>query len=186
MSEAPRFKLIVGLGNPGREYEETRHNVGFMVLDRMALGKAEWRRERAWKALVARVGEVVLCKPETFRNLSGQAAAAVARFYQVPAAEVLAVYDDMALSLGQLRLRPGGSAGGHNGVKSLIEHFGTPQIARLRLGIGGSAQGEAVGHVLGKFRKDERPALEEMLERSESAIVLAQRAGIESAMNAFN
>ncbi len=186
MHDIPRIRLIIGLGNPGREYDDTRHNVGFMVLDRLAFGKAEWRRERAWKALVSKVEDVVLCKPETFMNLSGQAALAVAKFYQVPAESVLVVLDDMALPLGRLRLRLGGSAGGHNGLKSLMEQFGTQQIARLRLGIGGAAFGEAVGHVLGKFRKDERPALDEMLERAESAILAAQRDGINAAMNAFN
>jgi len=186
MQPLPRFRLIVGLGNPGREYEDTRHNVGFMVVDRLAMGKAEWRRERAWKTLLAKDGDVVLCKPETFMNLSGQAATAVAGFYQIPPEAVLVVLDDMALPMGRLRLRPGGSAGGHNGLKSIMEHFGTQQLARLRLGIGGAVEGEAVGHVLGKFRKDEKPALEEMLERSEFAITTAQREGFEAAMNAFN
>ena len=186
MHDSSRIRLIVGLGNPGREYDDTRHNVGFMVLDRLAFGKSEWRRERTWKAQLCRLGDVVLCKPETFMNLSGQAAVGVARFYQVPPESVLVVLDDMALPLGRLRLRPGGSAGGHNGLKSLIEQFGTQQLARLRLGIGGAAPGEAAGYVLGKFRKDERPALEEMLERAESAIFAVQRDGIQAAMNAFN
>ncbi len=181
-----RFRLIVGLGNPGPEYEATRHNVGFMVLDRLALGRCEWRRERAWNARVARVDGVILCKPETYMNLSGSAASAVARFHQIPVESILVVLDDMALPLGKLRMRKGGSSGGQKGLKSVCEHFGTQEIARMRLGIGGAAPDGAVGHVLGKFRKDEVPALEEMLERAEAAIFRAQREGLESAMNAFN
>lgn len=186
MSHTPPFRLIVGLGNPGAEYDATRHNVGFMVLDRLAQGRAEWRKERAWNALVAKLDGVVLCKPQTFMNLSGTSTASVARFYQIPAESVLVVLDDMALPLGKLRLRPGGSSGGHNGLKSIFEHLGTQQIARIRLGIGGASLNGAVGHVLGRFRKDEIPALEEMLERTEAAIHSIQRDGLAAAMNAFN
>lgn len=180
------LRLIVGLGNPGAEYENTRHNIGFMALDRMAHGVAEWKRERAWQAQIARVEGVILCKPETFMNLSGRAVAAVARFYQVPTDSMLVVLDEMALPLGRLRLRPGGSAGGHNGMKSVMETMGTQEIARLRMGIGGAAPGDAVGHVLGKFRKDERTLVEEMLSRTEEATRMVQREGIQAAMNAFN
>lgn len=176
----------MGLGNPGAEYEKTRHNIGFMALERLAQGVAEWKRERAWQAQVARVEGMVLCKPETFMNLSGRAVAAVARFYQIPADSILVVLDEMALPLGRLRLRAGGSAAGHNGMKSVMEVIGTQDIARLRMGIGGAAPGEAVGHVLGKFRKDEWPAVEEMLARSEEAIRMVQKEGLPAAMNAFN
>lgn len=180
------IRLIVGLGNPGAEYATTRHNVGFMVVDRIALGRSEWRREKAWNASLAKVDGVILCKPETFMNLSGRAVAAISKFYQIPPEAVLVVLDEMSLPLGRLRLRPGGSAGGHNGLKSIQEHLGTQNVPRLRLGIGGAHPGEAVGHVLGCFRKDEKPALEEMLERSEQAVFVLQRVGIAAAMNAFN
>lgn len=185
MPELP-YRLIVGLGNPGREYERTRHNVGFMLLERLAMGKAEWRRERAWHALLAKTDGVLLCKPETYMNLSGNAVAAVAGFFQIPAAQILVVSDDLALPLGRLRLRAGGSSGGQKGLKSITEALGTQEVARLRLGIGGAAPGGAVGHVLGQFRKDEIPALEEMLERAEAAVVMAQARGLAVAMNAFN
>lgn len=185
MPELP-YRLIVGLGNPGREYERTRHNVGFMLLERLAMGKAEWRRERAWHALLAKTDGVLLCKPETYMNLSGNAVAAVAGFFQIPAAQILVVSDDLALPLGRLRLRAGGSSGGQKGLKSIMEALGTQEVARLRLGIGGAAPGGAVGHVLGQFRKDEIPALEEMLERAEAAVVMAQARGLAVAMNAFN
>jgi len=110
----------------------------------------------------------------------------VAGFYQIPASEVLVVLDDMSLPLGKLRLRPGGSSGGQNGLKSIIEQLGTQEISRLRLGIGGASPNGAVGHVLGQFRKDEIPALEEMLERTEEAICAIQSKGLAAAMNAFN
>lgn len=180
------LRLLVGLGNPGAEYEKTRHNIGFMALERLAQGVAEWKKERVWQAQIARVEGVILCKPETFMNLSGRAVAAVARFYQIPADAILVVLDEMALPLGKLRLRAGGNAAGHNGMKSVMEVIGTQEIARLRLGIGGAAPGEAVGHVLGKFRKDEWPAVEEMLARSEEAIRMVKNEGLPAAMNAFN
>ena len=180
------LRLIVGLGNPGAEYENTRHNIGFMALNQMAHGVADWKRERAWQALIAKVDGMILCKPETFMNLSGRAVAAVARFYQIPTDSILVVLDEMALPLGRLRLRPSGSAGGHNGMKSVMETIGTQEIARLRMGIGGAAPGDAVGHVLGKFRKDERTLVEEMLARTEEAARMVQREGIQAAMNAFN
>lgn len=180
------YRLVVGLGNPGSEYERTRHNVGFMALDRLAQGKAQWRKERAWNAQVAKVDGVLFCKPQTFMNLSGTAVAAVAGFYQIPAAEILVVLDDMSLPLGRLRLRSGGSSGGQNGLKSIVEQLGTQEVARLRLGIGGAAPDGAVGHVLGQFRKDEIPALEEMLERAEEAVCMALFDGLAAAMNAFN
>jgi PTH1 family peptidyl-tRNA hydrolase len=185
VSQLP-YRLIVGLGNPGREYERTRHNVGFLLLERLAMGKAEWRRERAWSALLAKLDGVLLCKPQTYMNLSGNAVAAVAGFFQIPAAQILVVSDDMALPLGRLRLRAGGSSGGQKGLKSIVEALGTPEVARLRLGIGGAAPEGAVGHVLGQFRKDEIPALEEMLERAEAAVGVAQSQGLAAAMNAFN
>ena len=180
------YRLIVGLGNPGSEYERTRHNVGFMALDRLAQGKAQWRKERAWNAQVTKLGGVMLCKPQTFMNLSGTAVAAVAGFYQIPVSEILVVLDDMSLPLGRLRLRPGGSSGGQKGLKSIVDQLGTQEVARLRLGIGGAAPDGAVGHVLGQFRKDEIPALEEMLERAEEAVCMAQSRGLAAAMNAFN
>jgi PTH1 family peptidyl-tRNA hydrolase len=182
----PTYRLIVGLGNPGAEYERTRHNVGFMLLDRLAHGKGEWRRERAWSSLVLKLDGVLLCKPQTYMNLSGVSVSAVAGFFQIPTAEIMVVLDDMALPLGRLRLRPGGSSGGQKGLKSIVEKLGTQEVARLRLGIGGAAPNGAVGHVLGQFRKDELPALEEMLERAEAAISAVQTQGLSAAMNAFN
>ena len=129
------FRLLVGLGNPGREYAETRHNVGFMIIDRLAAkSRAEFRTEKTWKAAMSKSGDLLLCKPFTFMNLSGKSVRAVCDFYKISPAEVLVVLDDTALPLGRLRLRTDGSAGGHNGLQSVIDHLGTPAVPRLRIG----------------------------------------------------
>jgi PTH1 family peptidyl-tRNA hydrolase len=176
----------VGLGNPGRDYRDTRHNVGFMVLDRLAAReRAEFRVEKSWQAEVARAGAVFLCKPLTYMNLSGQAVRPLSQFYKIEPAQVLVILDDMALPLGKLRFRASGSAGGHNGLHSIIEHFGSPAVPRLRVGIG-SAERDAVDHVLGRFTLEERPALEQSLDRAIEAIDCAQARGLEAAMNAYN
>ena len=180
------FRLIAGLGNPGREYERTRHNVGFMVLDKLvARSGAAWRQEKQWKAQVAFHGGVVYCKPTSYMNLSGEPVGSVARFYKVPPAQILVVYDDMALPLGKLRFRPGGSAGGHNGIQSIIDRLGTDTVPRLRLGIG-AATGGMVSHVLGHFSAEESTTVAETLDRASEAIAFAQTRGIEAAMNQFN
>lgn len=180
------FQLIVGLGNPGKEYADTRHNVGFMIVERLAAkAGAEWRSERRWRADLAKTPEAWLCKPQTYMNLSGEAVASVGSFYKIPVGQMLVIFDDMALPLGKLRLRANGSAGGHNGLRSIIDHYG-PNVARLRVGIGGADPGAAVGHVLGRFHEDEQKALAEMLDRSVAAVECAQMKGLPAAMNAFN
>ena len=185
-SEPPGLRLIVGLGNPGREYHDTRHNVGFMIVDRLAAReRAAFRTEKSWQAEVARAGDLLLCKPLTYMNLSGQAVRPLAQFYKLDAAQMLVVLDDMALPLGRLRLRPDGSAGGHNGLKSIIEHFGTQTVPRLRVGIGAAA-GEATGHVLGRFALEEKAALAQSLDRAVEAVDCLRTRGLEVAMNTFN
>ncbi|MCE9612428.1 MAG: aminoacyl-tRNA hydrolase [Chthoniobacter sp.] len=185
-SERPALRLIVGLGNPGREYRETRHNVGFMIVDQLAAReRVAFRTEKSWQAEVARVGDLVLCKPLTYMNLSGQAVRPLSQFYKIDASEMLIVLDDMALPLGTLRLRARGSAGGHNGLRSLIEHFGTPALPRLRIGIG-AAPGGATGHVLGRFALEEKAALNESLDRALGAIDCLRDRGLEAAMTAYN
>src|SRR4051812_27380577 len=124
-SAAPYFRLVVGLGNPGREYAQTRHNVGFMLVDRLATkAGSAFRTEKRWQADVAKAGDCMLVKPLTYMNLSGEAVRAVGDFYKIPATETLVILDDMALPLSQLRLRARGSAGGHNGLQSVIDHLG--------------------------------------------------------------
>jgi len=157
-----------------------------MVLDKLAARSgASWRTEKKWKAQVADCEGVICCKPTSYMNLSGNPVNGVAHFYKVPPAQTLVVYDDLALPLGKLRLRPDGSAGGHNGMQSIIEHLGTTQIPRLRIGIGAAA-GAMVSHVLGRFGAEERPELEAALEQAVDAIAFAQNRGLQAAMNQFN
>ena len=193
--DGPTFRLLVGLGNPGREYSGTRHNVGFMVLDRLAAAwGAAFRADKKWQAEVAVVssqnpcgtGDVWLCKPQTYMNLSGESVGEIARFYKIEPARVFVILDDMALPLGRLRIRERGTAGGHNGLQSILDHLGTQDIARLRIGIGSAEPGAAVGHVLGRFAVDERPLVEQSLERAVEAVRFAQENDLPSAMNRFN
>ncbi len=187
--------MIVGLGNPGRKYERTRHNVGFDLVDRLAGERGlEWRPEKKWKAELARTadGGLVLVKPQTYMNLSGEAVIKVCSFFKIPPTEVLVVYDDADLPLGRLRFRPSGSAGGHNGVRSLIQHFGTDRFPRLKFGIGRDPSVDAdprrdmVSHVLGRFEAHEIECLEKNMANATEAVNCALSAGLPAAMNRFN
>lgn len=185
-SELP-IRIIVGLGNPGRDYAETRHNVGFMVLDRLARRfGAEWKPDKARKGELAAGPGVLLIKPQTFMNCSGECVGPIMRYYKFDPSQVLVIYDDISFPVGTMRLRAGGSAGGHNGMKSLIAHLGGEKFPRLRVGIGAPGQKEMVGHVLGKFAPDERPLLEECLTRAEEATVMMMKEGFQAAANKFN
>jgi PTH1 family peptidyl-tRNA hydrolase len=178
-------RLVVGLGNPGREYEDTRHNVGFKVLDRL-VGEAGWQWRAPWRCLFQTHGGLLFCKPQTFMNLSGQAVGAVAAFYKVPPSAVLVVLDDLSLDLGRLRIRPSGSAGGHNGLKSVIAALGTDHIPRLRLGIGAAGARDAAEYVLSAFSRGEQPLVDEALGKAVEAVGKISREGLAPAMNAFN
>lgn len=179
--------LVVGLGNPGKEYEFTRHNVGFMIADRLArLAGTVFTKERKWRAEMAKTGDFILCKPLTYMNLSGEAVQSASSFYKIPPKRILVVLDDMALPLGKLRLRPSGSAGGHNGLRSMITQFGTPEIPRLRIGISAAEPGAAVDHVLGRFSDSEIALLEESITRAVSTIHCLREKGMQAAMNACN
>jgi PTH1 family peptidyl-tRNA hydrolase len=184
-SPEPLFRLIAGLGNPGREYEETRHNAGFMIADRLAQrAGVPFRIESKWNAAIASTGGVILCKPASFMNLSGEPIAAVAHFYKIPPAQILAIFDDAALPLGRIRIRPGGSSGGHNGMQSILDRVG--DIPRLRVGIGAADGRPMVQHVLGKFLPEERPILAEAMDRAIQAVNCLQSEGIDAAMTQFN
>ena len=185
------MKLIVGLGNPGRKYEGTRHNVGFDVVDVLAKKhNAAWESApRGIEAFVARcrTQDTVLAKPLTYMNLSGAATVGLLQFYKIEIADLLVIVDDVNLELGRLRTRSGGSAGGHNGLKSLIESLGTEEFARLRVGVGrGDARRDLADHVLTKFDRDERENVDAATGRAADAAELFVTDGIGQVMNRFN
>ncbi|MEN6370781.1 MAG: aminoacyl-tRNA hydrolase [Armatimonadota bacterium] len=183
------MKLIVGLGNPGRDYAGTRHNVGFEVLDVIAKRLHVRILRRMGRALIARAkveeSEVTFMKPQTFMNLSGEAVSYIARREKIEPSEILVVYDDMALPLGKIRIRPGGSAGGHNGMRSIISHLHTQDFPRVRVGIG-SAGGDAIDHVLSRFARQERQIAHEAILTAADAIEMIITEGLEPAMNRYN
>jgi len=185
--------LIVGLGNPGVEYAKTRHNAGFMLVERLAARwKTDWKLERKFNARFARVDSdgrrIILCQPQTFMNLSGETVGAVAGFYQIQAdLNLLVAVDDADLSLGQIRLRPGGSSAGHHGLESIESHLATREFARLRIGIGrANGAREITNHVLGRFDPAEMDLLEKVLDRAADQSECWLAAGVQQAMNRFN
>jgi peptidyl-tRNA hydrolase, PTH1 family len=187
------MKLIVGLGNPGREYRDTRHNVGFMVVDEIVRRhQLEWSMapSQVPDAFVAKryaAPPVMLAKPLTFMNRSGDAVAALARYYDVPVEDLLVVYDEVALPFTRLRARPSGSSAGHNGIKSIIDRLGTQDFSRLRLGVGrGEGQRELSDHVLAKFERAEQAALESFIARAADAAEMFAAEGILKVMNVYN
>jgi PTH1 family peptidyl-tRNA hydrolase len=182
-------KLVVGLGNPGRPYAGTRHNVGFDVLDALAeRHRLDWESAPA-NALLAkwRGASVLLAKPLTFMNLSGPAIGELLRFYKIDLPDLFIVVDDVNLELGRLRARPSGSAGGHNGLKSIIAAFGSVEFARLRVGVGrGDNRRDLADHVLAKFDPEERAIVAETVGRAADATELFVAEGIDPVMNRFN
>ncbi|MCK4901452.1 MAG: aminoacyl-tRNA hydrolase [Anaerolineales bacterium] len=188
--EDSRF-LIVGLGNPGRQYKGNRHNVGFMLADRLAerLGVAFSRMES--RALVTKINylgkRLILAKPQTYMNLSGQAVAALVRFYKIPLDHLLIAYDDVDLPLGTIRIRPMGGSGGQKGMKSTIERLSTEEFPRIRLGVDrppGSM--EAAAYVLKDFSKDEAEMVHHIIDRASDAVLVFIAEGLEAAMNKYN
>lgn len=187
------IKLIVGLGNPGSKYEQTRHNVGFEAIDRLA---KRWQiplqESKRFKGVFGEgalpgAGKVRVLKPTTYMNVSGEAVRPACDWFKFEPESVLVVYDDMDLDVGRLRLRPSGSAGGHNGMKSIISHLGTQAFPRLRIGIGkGGPKKETISHVLGKFSPEEKPAIAEVLELGVDAMEVCLKQGVEAAMNLYN
>lgn len=188
------MKLICGLGNPGREYEGHRHNVGFMVVDVLAQRAKVDRFQEKFDARVAqgslRGEKVLFVEPQTYMNLSGRSVAQAARFYKIALANVLVVHDELDLPFGRVQLKSGGGAGGHNGLKSIMELCGGDAFVRLRFGIGKpegpNAKERVSGYVLSNFSKDEQPALEELLGRAADATECWVTEGLQVAMNRFN
>jgi peptidyl-tRNA hydrolase, PTH1 family len=185
--------LIVGLGNPGSEYARTRHNIGFMAVERFGeRHRAGWSMEKRFESRVSKVDcsrkRALLCEPQTFMNVSGRAVGALVDFYRTPLDRLLVVVDDADLPFGELRMRPSGSSGGHHGLESIEQRLGTREYARLRMGIGRQRQEvrEITGHVLGKFGAAEAATLELMLDRAARQMERWMEAGLQRAMNEFN
>jgi len=184
--------LIVGLGNPGAEYAKTRHNAGFQVVERLAeRWRARWANEKKFNARVARAerGDQValLCQPQTYMNSSGEAVGAATQFYRVPLSRLVVVMDDADLPLGELRLRPGGSSGGHHGLESIEQHLGSRQYARLKVGIGRQVgEREITGHVLGRFSSTEAALMDKVLAVASDQVECWLGFGIQKAMSQFN
>ena len=180
--------MIVGLGNPGRAYAHTKHNVGFDIIDILAKRRGAKSASRQSRALVSSFelcGEqILLVKPQTFMNESGQAVGELARKHRLGPDDVLVVYDDMDLPLGKIRIRMRGSAGGHNGMKSIISHLHSDDFPRMRIGIGRS--GEAIDHVLSRFNRKDRTIMNVTLEQAADALNMILEEGIEAAMNLYN
>ncbi|MEB3193801.1 MAG: aminoacyl-tRNA hydrolase [Cyanobacteriota bacterium] len=191
------LQLLVGLGNPGPRYAQTRHNVGFLVLERMAsAGGQAFRQQSKLHGLVAELGvgpeRIRLLMPQTFMNDSGRSVRAALDWFGFRADQLLVIVDDMDLPLGRLRLRASGSAGGHNGLRSIIQHLGSQEFARLRIGIGPPAgdprdrKHQAVGHVLGPFSAPEQPILSQVMEEVVRGVELIRQQGLERAGNRLN
>ncbi|MBG85397.1 MAG: aminoacyl-tRNA hydrolase [Verrucomicrobiales bacterium] len=185
--------LVVGLGNPGKDYERTRHNAGFMLVEKLAeRWNAGWQTEKKFKAEVARASydgrRMILAKPQTFMNLSGEAVGPMARFYRVPPGQVVVAVDDADLPLGKVRFRPVGSSGGHHGLDSVEQHLGTREWPRLRLGIGRNdpVKREISGHVLGRFSAEETGTFAKVLDHAVAQVECWLNDGAELAMNRFN
>lgn len=184
--------LLVGLGNPGSKYESTRHNMGWLALDslmekeKFALNKL---RFKAWTGMLDYKGhKILVMKPQTYMNLSGESVGEAARFYKIPADHVLVISDDVSLPAGKLRIRAGGSAGGHNGLKNIIQHLGTDRFPRIKVGVGSPQQADydMVDWVIGKPIGEDQRALMEALDRAGEAAKVLISDGIDRAMNRFN
>jgi len=184
------FKVVVGLGNPGSKYDATRHNIGFEVIDRLALCQSGVRFSQRFEAEIAEIEidfrRVLLVKPQTFMNLSGKSVGALAGFYKIQVTDLLVVCDDLSLPLGKLRIRTGGSDGGQKGLRDIARALGTEQFPRLRIGIGERGVIDAADFVLSRFRPSEKPVVDSAILSSLQAVSVWVSSGIEQAMNRFN
>ena len=184
------MKLIVGLGNPGKDYENTRHNVGFMVMDRLSdvmnvsISTTKFKGE--YVKFKYHGEDVILLKPMTYMNNSGESVRQVMDYFKIDVEDLLVVYDDMDMPVGKLRLRQSGSAGGHNGVKSVIAHTNTQNFKRIRVGIDKHPRIKVVDYVLGRFQKDEQPLIDQGVEDAVKAIETYLNKGFVAAMNVYN
>ena len=181
------MKLIAGLGNIGEKYCFTRHNAGFMVLDKLVMdNNITFREEKKLKCFIAKFNDNILIKPTTFMNLSGEAVRAVMDYYKIDVKDILIVYDDIALDLGRIRFRANGSDGGHNGIKSIIKQVGTKDFDRLKIGIGPQPNVPSENYVLQNFPKEQLEELKNILKTADEAIEFYLENGIQQAQNKFN
>lgn len=181
------MKLVTGLGNIGEKYCFTRHNAGFMVLDKWAMdNNITFKEDKKLKCFITKMGENILIKPTTFMNLSGESVRAVMDYYKIDVKDILIVYDDIALDLGRIRFRANGSDGGHNGIKSIIKHIGTQNFDRLKIGIGPQPNIPSENYVLQNFPKEHLEELKEVLKRADEAIEYYLANGIQKAQNWYN
>ena len=183
--------IIAGLGNPGEKYDNTRHNAGFLTIDALASKYNIDVREKAHKALIGKGviegQKVILAKPQTYMNVSGESIRALVDYYKIAQEELIIIFDDISLEPGQLRIRKKGSAGGHNGIKSIIAHLGTQEFTRIKVGVGEKPpKMDLADYVLSRFPKDERVLMEEAFERAGEAAVCMMNDTMEHAMNQFN
>ncbi|HEY5233380.1 MAG TPA: aminoacyl-tRNA hydrolase [Verrucomicrobiae bacterium] len=184
--------LIVGLGNPGAEYAKTRHNAGFLLVEKLAANwRCDWANDKKFRARIAKTdrngGRILLCEPQTFMNLSGETVGPLKDFYQLPMKQLMVAVDDADLPFGEIRLRKSGSSGGHHGLESIEQHLSSREFARLRIGIGRKdGSREITNYVLGKFDSSENELLKKVLERASDQVETWLEAGIEKAMSQFN
>lgn len=183
--------LIVGLGNPGTEYAATRHNIGFDMITYLSDKYRIPMRGKEGKAIVGKGfiegQKVMLAQPQTFMNLSGESVRALMDYYKLTEEEVVIIYDDISMPVGQVRIRPKGSAGGHNGIKSIIQHLGTQEFPRIKIGVGDKpANGDLVKHVLGRFGKEEDAMIRDVFELAEKGLLALLQEDVAAAMNAVN
>lgn len=183
--------LIVGLGNPGTEYAATRHNIGFDMITYLSDKYRIPMRGKEGKAIVGKGfiegQKVMLAQPQTFMNLSGESVRALMDYYKLTEEEVVIIYDDISMPVGQVRIRPKGSAGGHNGIKSIIQHLGTQEFPRIKIGVGDKpANGDLVKHVLGRFGKEEDAMIRDVFELAEKGLLALLQEDVAVAMNAVN
>lgn len=186
------MKLIAGLGNPGSKYDLTRHNIGFMALDLIAKTfLIPMELEKKHKAIVGKgmMGseKVILAKPQTYMNLSGESIRSLSDYYGIDPEDIIIIFDDISLDVGQLRIRKKGSAGGHNGIKSIIAHLGTTEFPRVKIGVGERIPGQDLAdHVLARFPKSQMEAVNQAIDDAKEATFLMITEGIDKAMNQYN
>ena len=184
------MKIVVGLGNPGNQYKDTRHNIGFLVVDELARrwNTPSWKRRYDAEVSEHRaIGPVLLVKPQTFMNLSGNSVREAAKFYKTPSTDIVVIYDDLDLPAGRLRIRERGGSGGHRGIESMLSQLGADDFVRVRFGVGRPPEGwESADYVLGRFAPDEQALIKEAIDKAADAVEAILKEGTAPAMNRFN